>query len=495
VTSLAGLWTTACIGRIRREAESGSVIFRQQGRRGRARATDGWARWLFRLSIVALAFSTGMYVAWARVFPWDFVRTGVKTFVNLVGASSFLDSKWTFVSMPGDSVEARRVHLVGSEILADPVIMAGGRWHFRKHCPPADKCLAAELSNTGKVVHAWPFHVHEIKTIGTEIRHEKPFGVHSSDLLELHYSALYSNGDFLAVYVYPTQHFPPYVGMARIGRDGRRLWYRKDGSHHEPYVAAGDTVWVAGVKLEDRRFKLETMGWDCPDLPAILDVVNVVDGDGALIEQFSLQDAFAEPRWSFAARQTRNPCDPFHLNSVASVGKDVSELVGVEPGDMVLSLRNMDAFVILDRETGKLHQLVRGSFREQHSVKHLGGSKFILFDNKGRGNSAKQVSRVLIIDAADNREITVFPRNLEDYGFWYVERRGRLSLSQHKTRVIASYSELGKAVEVRIADGEVLAEFENLHDVDGLKEFAGGTGVARLGTAGDVFYANERREH
>ena len=86
VTSLAGLWTTACIGRIRREAESGSVIFRQQGRRGRARATDGWARWLFRLSIVALAFGVGMYVAWARVFLWGVVSKGVKTGVSAVAA-------------------------------------------------------------------------------------------------------------------------------------------------------------------------------------------------------------------------------------------------------------------------------------------------------------------------------------------------------------------------------------------------------------------------
>ncbi len=42
-----------------------------------------------------------------------------------------------------------------------------------------------------------------------------------------------------------------------------------------------------------------------------------------------------------------------------------------------------------------------------------------------------------------------------------------MSLSPDRSRVLASYSRVGRAVEIRLEDGAVLAEFDDLHDVRG----------------------------
>ena len=167
----------------------------------------------------------------------------------------------------------------------------------------------------------------------------------------------------------------------------------------------------------------------------------------------------------------RDHCDPLHLNSVHVLGKD-AEGAGEDdlaPGDLMVSLRNLDAFAVLDRRTHRVKRLVRGSFAWQHAVLHLEGSRFLMLDNHGEvWGDEKGSSRLLMVDVANGEETTIFP-NAATPGdlrsFFYTWVRGDISLSPDRRRVIVTISHSGRAFEVRLSDGALLTLFHDVHDV------------------------------
>ena len=339
--------------------------------------------------------------------------------------------------------------------------------------------MAIEYGGPENVGRKWPLRPDLLAQVAAEAQPlEKVPGIASADVLRAAWTTPYPNGDLLVTFDYTQWHHPWHAGVGRVGQDGRLLWFTPEGySHHEAYIGAGDTAWVPGATFEEPVRSLPGLAmWTCDREHLSLDRVNVLDGSGTLVDSVSVLDAFLASRWAPVLIRA-NPCNPFHLNSVSMVGEDVSGLPGVRPGDLVLSLRNLNAFAVLDRETGALKRYARGTFARQHSVKHLGGSEFILFDNEGGTAQdadfgpgsrvfSRRRSRVLVMDLASGRERVLFPRTPERP--WYVPVRGRISLSPDRTRVVVSVGRVGRAVEVRIADGAVLAEFDLIHVRRGL---------------------------
>lgn len=70
-------------------------------------------------------------------------------------------------------------------------------------------------------------------------------------------------------------------------------------------------------------------------------------------------DALAASPWASALALSSDPCDPLHINFAHEIGSDASAVPGLAPGDLVVSLRQIHAFGILDRETRVLKRLVR----------------------------------------------------------------------------------------------------------------------------------------
>ena len=362
--------------------------------------------------------------------------------------------------------------------------------------------MAVEYAGQGDARRTWPFRADLLSAAATASERPPAWqmtpGVAAGDVMLPFFVTPYPNGDLLVSFRYAAYHWPGVAGVARVGQDGRPLWFAVDGySHHEGVVAAGDTVWIPGHLFPGPRVdvpSLEDHQWMCRR-SVRMDRVNVLDENGALVDSVSVVDAFLRSRWAPVMRDAR-PCDPFHLNSVALVGEDVSGLPGVRPGDLVLSLRNLDAFAIVDREARVVTRYVQGTFEAQHSVKHLGGSRFVLLDNRGgdiqRDGVWRKYSRVLVLDLADGSETVVFPKNpgQDPLCCIYSYFQGQISISPDRMRVIASFSQAGKAVEVRIADGRALAEFNFVHD---MRRFGRSLPTATVRFLdGQVFYARER---
>ena len=437
---------------------------------------------LFVLAIAVASFGYGGLVGKYRLFPYSIIADGYKTGRHLLGPDpertddgQFLE----FTDVPLGDVSRSRIEFVAGDALHDSVLWYGGRSQFLDLCPHPG-CLAVEYTATGEVAHAWPFRPRELEEAGVgyeEFPYELSIDHSFTRDNYLFGMSRYRNGDLLVVFHNKDGH-PFGGGVARVDRNGHPVWFRRDYSHHWPQLLDDGTALVPGTRIGDESISFERPDGgmttiSCDTDNPYLDTVNVVDGDGQLLERIDLVDALVASGFASVLFHTSNACDPLHLNFIYPLGDDAGGAHGIAPGDLVVSLRSLSAFAILDGETGRLKRLVRGSFLQQHSVQHLEGSTFLMFDNLGYHHVGGS-SRLLMVDVSSGRETTVFPNAAtpESLRSLFSEWRGHIDISHDRKRAIVSFTNEGVAVEVRISDGAVLNVFTSLHDLSGLEQFS-----------------------
>ena len=441
---------------------------------------------LFVGALMLAAFAGGLCVARYEVFPYALLSSARKTFVSMVDVNRRTPpphDRRRFVGVPPDQAAARRFEFMGSDHLTDPILVPGGRHRFREYCPDHVGCLAVEYAGRGEVRHAWPYRPDELvkwlenEEFTADFPYEHALGFSFIEHVRIEGVSQYANGDLLAVFQLKHSH-PHGGGAARIDRTGKPVWYRPDYSHHRPQPTHGGVALVPGWRRgrpidtgvvpgrDDLRIRM-----DCPRWRH--DLVNVIDPAGRLLREISVFDAVLDSPYASLLLHA-DSCNPTHVNSVHPLGEDAAG-AGLEPGDLVVSMRNLHAFAVLDRDTHRLKRMVRGGFMMQHSVLHFEGSRFLLFDNQGgrTADGALGVSRLLMVDAASGEETAIFPnrRTPGHLRELYTSERGGLAVSPDRSRALVTFTHQGKAVEVRIADGAVLVVFDSIHDVSHSERF------------------------
>ena len=94
--------------------------------------------------------------------------------------------------------------------------------------------------------------------------------------------------------------------------------------------------------------------------------------------------------------------DLLHLND-AEPFPDHFEPGVFKPGDVMVSLRNINSIMVFDRETRRVRYMISGAFDGQHDPDFIDGNRFSVFDNNRISISAThQTSKISIVDARDN---------------------------------------------------------------------------------------------
>ena len=444
---------------------------------------------LFALAIALASFAYGGLVVHYKLFPFPVISDSLKTLrtMHKLQFTRKDDGRFVrFATVPPDSAASNRFEFVASDALSGPVLWYGGRYQFLEYCPDGG-CLAVEYTATGQVAHAYPFRNDELEQ-AADAAHADEFPYElspaASFVRDVNVAAMsrYANGDLLVVF-HQYEAFPYGAGVARIDRAGHPIWFRRDYSHHWPHLENDSVALVPGLLVGSESIAFERAGetieLKCSTGRSYLDAVGIIDGSGQLLKRLNLLNALRDSPFAHIMQSTSEPkrrldalCDPLHLNFVHRLGDDAGGTWGLAPGDLVASLRNLNAFAILDGESGRIKRLVRGSFFYQHSVQHLTGSTFLMFDNWG-GDGVHGPSRLLRIDLADGRETTVFPndRTPEPLRNLFSHDQGTIDISPDRQRAMVAFTQEGVAVEVRLADGAVLNVFHSLHDVSRLEQF------------------------
>lgn len=434
---------------------------------------------LFLLSLAAALIVYGIAIERYGIFPHSIIEEANKTLNVTLERRQTPDTGrfQSFSDTPNEDAAASRIEIVRGDSLANSLLIYGGRHQFRELCPEHG-CLAVAIAPSGEVVHAWPFRPAAILAANIVDEGDYPYELNNFSPernISLVGIRQYPNGDLLVTFHY-RDAFPYGGGVARIDRDGHPRWYRRDYSHHWPLLLEDGTALVpsyalsaAGIEIPFGAVSVNRSG----SRETYLTTIRVIDADGAVLDRISMIDALLDSPWRGVLQESPASYDPLHLNSIDRVRDGPNLPDGIKAGDLVLSLRNVSAFVILDGHSHQVKRLVRGSFFQQHGVRHLEGSRFLLFDNLG-GDETGGPSRLLMVDLATGAETTIFPnaRTPEALRGLFTLLRGMIAISPDRQRATVAFARAGAGVEVRLADGEILSVFHSLHDVSALDQFA-----------------------
>lgn len=163
-----------------------------------------------------------------------------------------------------------------------------------------------------------------------------------------------------------------------------------------------------------------------------------------------------------------------------------------EPGDLMLSLRNIHTVLVIDPESEEIVYKQAGGFVGQHDPDFIDGHRISVFDNAvAIGDDAPRESRIAILDAADaTSEPEVYFEGSEEMPF-YTDVMGKHQWLQNGNLLVTE-STKGRAFELD-QNGDIVWQHVNLVDQEG---WVGLVGEAqRLSTDYDrQFFEAQRQE-
>jgi hypothetical protein len=242
--------------------------------------------------------------------------------------------------------------------------------------------------------------------------------------------------------------------LVRLDARSRPLWRRDGGFHHDLWVDGDGTIYA----LTRRALARPEIH---PEAKTLADFITVLSAPGEPLEEISVLDLLERSPYAslvpdlahldFGRRKTPPDLDVLHTNHVEVFD---GSLAGRSPlfrrGNLLLSLREIDAVAIVDRAEGEIAWLWGpGELVAQHHPTLLASGNLLLFDNGARR------SRVIELEPLARRIVWSYgPRE----GFFSATRGSSQRLPNGNTLV--TESDRGYAFEVTPA-GEIVWKFAN----------------------------------
>lgn len=319
----------------------------------RRRGLGGYAKkawrhlpsFLFVVAVAIASFAYGGLVVRYNLFPYSIIYAGSKTLQTVLDTNEVViadvGSFTEFSDVRLEGAASNRIRSIGGNALAWPLLWYGGRFQFMDLCPEWG-CLVVEFGTDGEVVHAYPLRYDALEQAVNEAETDvfpyefAPTYSFRRDVPPIGMSR-YPNGDLLVVFhIHSPTSFPYGNGVARIDLDGYPVWFRRDYSHHWPYIEGDGSALVPGTMMDvdPISFLIEgtssAVNLDCGTRKPYHDTVNVIGSDGRLIESFNLVQAILDSPFAPILRNATHPvtnaprpCDPVHLNYIRRIGDDV----------------------------------------------------------------------------------------------------------------------------------------------------------------------------
>jgi hypothetical protein len=208
---------------------------------------------------------------------------------------------------------------------------------------------------------------------------------------------LFPNGDLLLLYEQRT------VGAAdtrlvKLDKDSNILWTSRVNAHHAIEVV-GDRIYALTGKIRPSSSNPIVNAFF--RVPYIDESVSILDSDGNTLSTHSILQAMADSKRMRLtdAVPFSDRIDRLHSNSLDVLTEQTARFIrGAKPGDVLLSLKNLDMLVVMDLQAERIVWALRGSWRQQHDAKMLPNGHILLFDNRGDLITEHGRSRVLEID-------------------------------------------------------------------------------------------------
>ncbi|MEM1450622.1 MAG: arylsulfotransferase family protein [Planctomycetota bacterium] len=297
---------------------------------------------------------------------------------------------------------------------------------------------AAELASmTGEVLHRWAFPYRRLPD-APELE-----GPHQTPWRRVH---LLEDGSLLAI----------HSGRALVCVDvaSNLRWVSFERAHHDLDVAPDGTIHA----LARRERVVPAID---ENRPLVDDFVLLLNASGDAVARVSLWDAFGRSRWAFMLDHlTVRQGDVMHANSIRRIDAETAArlgLEGVEAGQVLVCMRDLDLVVTVDLDAKVLTWLTQGpsgdGWRAPHDPTITAQGDLLIFDNRG---GPGETSRLLRMDP-ETREVAWSWRGSppESFASFFCGTARQLP----NGNVLATESTQGRAIELDAETGEIVWEF------------------------------------
>jgi hypothetical protein len=333
---------------------------------------------------IFLAYIYGILSSIFHISPADEVR------LNAVNAFGHLTYFY-------ESVTDTKNQFTSTMWVEDHTTLSGAVIHNAAAMQPGltlvskNRTEAVLMDQEGKIVHRWKYQFDAAFDAGDyTVFPQQP------DMLHWHRTWLFANGDLLANHDY-VNHYPYGYGLVKLDKDSKVLWKYTGTAHHDFDIDDNGDIHTLVQETG-----MEKIGRINP--PYIEDFAVVVDGaTGREKRRFSIFQALKNSPYKhiFKTWQTTKHGEVTHTNAirlVTAAWARAANIPRVKAGDLLISLRNPNAFIIVDPVAQIVLWYGKGVWKQQHDPDLLDNGRVLLFDNQGLPDSPYGHSRVLEVD-------------------------------------------------------------------------------------------------
>ena len=314
------------------------------------------------------------------------------------------------------------------------------------------------IDNQGTVVHEWNIDWFKLwpepQHLPADVIPQHKPGSH------IHGIAFLPNGDLLFNF--------ERLGLIRLGYCGEVRWRLPRSTHHSVQPDDNGNFWVPGRNYLEKpnrldKFRNFTNGY----IPVLLEV----SADGEVKSEIPVYDLLIDNglggllymstlnNWG-----TRISGDLLHLNDIEPFPEGMEGGV-FQPGDVMFSLRNINAIIVFNRHTRKIKYLSIGEVLRQHDPDFFDGNTISVFDNNNLSAATDErpkieeglSSRIVMLDARSG-ERTVYYEGTEEEPF-FTSIMGEHQWLDNGNLLITE-SRAGRAFEINPAK-QIVWEYQN----------------------------------
>lgn len=263
------------------------------------------------------------------------------------------------------------------------------------------------------------------------------------------------------------------LGAALLDRCSEPIWRADNWMHHSVTPAEADHFWIPGhIPLSEtpedylpRDYSAEMLiamrkdGYSGFNNSALL-----IGPEGKVVRQLSVLKAVFDAGLEHAIYSSfrEKKIDPTHLNDIEVVTEALAaKIEGVEQGDLLLSIRNMNMLAIIDEVSGDLKWHQQGPWVRQHDVDITADGNIDIFNNRSKEISQLvETSQIVRFDPEDRSTELLFPIGASDEFFTNI--MGTHQALENGNRLITE-STAGRVFEVT-PQGQIVWDYRLPYD-------------------------------
>ncbi|MEO7543459.1 MAG: arylsulfotransferase family protein [Novosphingobium sp.] len=250
----------------------------------------------------------------------------------------------------------------------------------------AHKLSAALIDAAGRRRHRWELDWFKIWPNPNHLSSDwRPKSLPGTDIQGYY---LAPNGDLTFNY--------NYSGLVQVDVCGKVKWRLPYRTHHSVWRDDQGAFWVLGLRYHERHDPT----FPNYQPPFHEDMILKVSAEGALLSQTSIPALMRTLglqglMYPTSGGKTEVHGDVLHANDLKIFPRGLAPGF-LQPGDVMISLRDVNAILILTPDLKRLKRLIIGPFLRQHDPDFVDGDTISIFDNNNIGLARPRASTRVI---------------------------------------------------------------------------------------------------